>query len=440
MEAADGVKSGDGYYDVAVCKSDETWHLERWEDLTDEELPQTHLVKADELLVRDDADIDLGPEWLPDTTIGTVTLYKRVGGEDAPPLGEPRSGVRVMTAVRDHDGIVDPNIVFCSQGLRTIEEPVPGEPVGPFRVAPRYQGIWSEGAKAAEGPENPQARARTAGPTIQIGIVDTGLAQGQFLTSWLESFIAGQWIVSIADGDPPDIDGNARIETPAGHGTFVAGVIAQSTPRVELHVVRAVDRQGAVSDDHLAKAIDRLVEETGGALDILNLSLGAWTYLDRQPRAVSERIESLPDRTLVVAAAGNLGGDREFWPAAMAQVVGVGAVIRDAGGWARAEYSNYGGWVKAVAHDGGTRVPEGESQGHQVSAFYTGFAPFDGWAAWRGTSFTTPKVAGRIAGTMLAEGLGSRAAWERLREMSPAAPSAFPTAVRVEDAPPASAA
>jgi hypothetical protein len=130
---------------------------------------------------------------------------------------------------------------------------------------------------------------------------------------------------------------------------------------------------------------------------------------------------------------------RKFWPAAMERVVAVGAVVTDGDAFTRAEYSNYGGWVNAVAHDGGAHVPGKRSEGGQRSTFYRAFPPdhprrHTGWATWRGTSFTTPLVVARIATGMLNGDLRTaQEAWERIRlaQKGVEAPPDFPNAVVV---------
>jgi hypothetical protein len=335
---------------------------------------------------------------------------------------------------------VYPDAIFCTQGVRVDRERTDI----PFRVAPRYQGLWAEEAQPI-GPGQ-RAPARMAEPDgarrVEIGIVDTGIAQGQYASPDLDESVLERWRFDSESGDPPDVDGNGRIESPAGHGTFVGGAIRLIEPNVRLHVLRAVGRQGAVSDSVLAERIGALVDALatmGIELDILNLSLGGWTHDDYQPLMTGERLARLPSRTLVVAAAGNLDSRRPFWPAAMERVVAVGAMISDGDTWARAEYSNYGGWVDAVAWDGGTRVPGKLSTGSQTSTFYANFPPgarrpeFNGWAHWRGTSFTAPKIAGRIAQIMVRDNLRTaEEAWQRLREACAGDPLPdFPNAVLV---------
>jgi subtilisin family serine protease len=428
-------KAGPGYDNVAVCVGDAC--LERPDELTEQLLPRSYLVRADQVFVDSGGDPPPGRGWARTGTFRGVDVYEHADATPADPDLLP-SGALVAQAMRAG---AEPNPVFCSQGLRDAEirDDIP------FQVAPRYQGIGGR-AEPAEQPQGLATPAPGPGRRIEIGIVDTGIAQGRFLDRWLEPCIAPRWLVSAADEDPPSTDDDGdEVEAPSGHGTFVAGVIAQCEPRVRMHVVQAVDRQGAVSDLTLARAIERLLEATDDRLDILNLSLGGWTRDNKAPRLTGPLIRSLRRETLVVAAAGNLRRRRKFWPAAMSRVVGVGAVVRSPGGWQRAEYSNRGAWIKAVASDGSVVAPGAtQASGAQVSCFYAAFPTasyprFTGWAQWLGTSFTAPKVTGRIAQLMIAEDVASAPeAWRRLQERSrSAADAGFANAVHVEDCYPA---
>jgi hypothetical protein len=434
------MKQGVDYQRVAVCSKDPQWYLRRWEDLTDDILPATHLAQADELLVEHGAEYGLGDEWRFDRASGRVGVYRRRSGDA---YGQPPSGVPLMAAAGKPG--VAPNAIFCAQGLRRSGAETADIP---FRVAPRYQGLWFEEAKPLtkrQAADHVASFERVTLPKpsrrgdVNIGVIDTGIAQGPFLNTVLEDIVPPHYLVAAGSADPPDPDENGEIESPAGHGTFVTGVLLQAERRIRVHVIRAVGRQGAVSDLELAEAIDTLAErmrDEKAELDILNLSLGGWTYDDRKPLMTGDRIDRLPGSTLVVAAAGNMQSPRRFWPAAMERVVGVGAGVADGTAFDRAEYSNFGDWVDAVAHDGGAHVPGGRSTGAQTSTYYTAFPAehpdTTGWATWRGTSFTTPIIVARIASRMLNDNLRTaQEAWERIRRESADAPPDFPNAVLV---------
>jgi subtilisin family serine protease len=118
---------------------------------------------------------------------------------------------------------------------------------------------------------------------------------------------------------------------------------------------------------------------------ILSLSFGA-PALDH-PHLLAKVIGDIQAiGVVVVASAGNDAMSRPVFPAALPDVVGVGAVST----YGPAPFSNFGAWVSACAP--GVDL---------VSTFFTWHDPpdldFKGWAIWSGTSFAGPIVASAIA-------------------------------------------
>ena len=107
-----------------------------------------------------------------------------------------------------------------------------------------------------------------------------------------------------------------------------------------------LDSHGVGDDLGVAAAMEQLPQD----IDIVNLSLGGYTDHDAPPLAITTAIAGHGRAAAtVVAAAGNHGNARPFWPAAFEPVLAVGAIDDDSGKWARAGYSNYGPWVDATA-------------------------------------------------------------------------------------------
>ncbi len=202
-----------------------------------------------------------------------------------------------------------------------------------------------------------------------------------------------------ASDDVWDADHDGYGDEESGHGTFIAGLIRQVAPSAAIYESKVLDSHGIGDDLGVATAIAALPAD----VQIINLSLGGYTDRDTPPLALTLALHD--QRRAVVAAAGNAASDRPFWPAALPQVMGVGAVENHAGKWERASYSNYGKWVNAVARGTGlqstfTRATyAGRAERRDRSAARPSIT-FNYWASWDGTSFATPIAAAMIARTM----------------------------------------
>jgi hypothetical protein len=228
-----------------------------------------------------------------------------------------------------------------------------------------------------------------AGMGVRIAVIDTGINTSG--TSWGRSWLRGI-ARSAANTDPLNkLSGNV-LDEGAGHGTFVAGVIRQVAPDATVTVYLALDSEAIGTEESVACAI---LEAAADGADIINLSLGSETYKNRPPVALEAALEALPDHVVVVAAAGNQGTSREYWPAAFKRVIGVGALDRTGSG---AAWSNRGNWVNfSVLGEGvvSTFVRGLESQARDSQP--EEFKSTQPWAMWSGTSFAAPQITGLIA-------------------------------------------
>ncbi|MGH3321957.1 MAG: S8 family peptidase [Streptosporangiaceae bacterium] len=243
-------------------------------------------------------------------------------------------------------------------------------------------------------PTIPPPEPRPVRRPITVALLDTGL----FPHPWFEG---KTWYVRQRDdGITEVLDANRddRLDPDAGHGTFVAGVVLQGAPSVRLHVRRILGSDGVCDELTLVDALTELwawSRRPESQLDVLNLSLGCYTFDDRPTPVVAHALRRLGRETAIIASAGNNASDRPFWPAALKSVIAVGAL--DAAGHDRAAFSNYGWWIDACA--------VGEDVGSSFVVF-DGPAPptdgldpdlFRGYATWSGTSFAAPGVAGVLA-------------------------------------------
>ena len=267
-------------------------------------------------------------------------------------------------------------------------------PIHLFRGEPNYQG-------GPGGPPSPVATPPTApgqaarGHATTVAVLDTGLDARH---PW---FPRSSWEAVDDDvEDRLDTDNDYELDAQAGHGTFIAGIVRRHAPGAHLLVGRVLGSDGVCDEVDLLDALRRL-QAAGRSrkrrVDVLNLSLGAYTWNDRPPAMLARTLADLAADTVVVAAAGNNGSDRVFWPAAFPGVVGVGAVAADGRG--PAAFSNRGSWVRVWAPGEGVASsfvtfdgPEDERPGADIDADC-----FTGFATWSGTSFATPHVAGALA-------------------------------------------
>ena len=200
-----------------------------------------------------------------------------------------------------------------------------------------------------------------------------------------------------------------------GHGTFVAGVVLQAARGAEIAVAGVLDDDGVADDFTIAKGLVQV-----GDVDVLNLSLGGYTFDDRAPIATDAALSRMSNRTVVVCAAGNGNSDRPFWPAADFRFIAVAALDPKTG--AKADFSNYGAWVRASAAGVHVHSTYPTYDGQPAGGAGDEAVKFTGWALWQGTSFSAPHVAGRIAALMTEHGVGAPEAASLLLARGPRDP------------------
>ncbi|WP_053227429.1 S8 family peptidase [Solirubrobacter soli] len=339
------------------------------------------------------------PDWRQDDQhpFG-LTLFTRTPQNPADPAKEILAAlarVRKGTAGRPQGSArVAPNYVFVGESVGGAADAIN------FSGEPRVQGGPGSTARVAKLPAALPLRTTQAGDGqgVKIAVLDTGM----FDHAWLTSVQRAPNSTDVWDADH---DGYGDAES--GHGTFIAGLIRQVAPATSVYEVKVLDSHGIGDDFTVAKAMGQLPADT----DIINLSLGGYTDKDAPPLAIAQAMQAFGKSRVVVAAAGNDNSSRPFWPAAFEPVLAVGADEVDAGKWTRADYSNYGPWVDAVAR--GSNLQSTFARAKTKLAL--GELPdpldpiiaFNGWASWDGTSFATPIAAALIARTMTRVGIGS---------------------------------
>jgi hypothetical protein len=243
---------------------------------------------------------------------------------------------------------------------------------------------------------------RCGGEGVRVVVIDTGFdAEAATLHPWLRG-VTG-------DADGFVLAGTPRaLETYAGHGTFIAGVVRAMAPLADVVVRNHFDNAGATFESNLVIELDKVL--TKDSPDVISMSAGTRTF-DATGllglRVWNETRFRHHKGVALVVAAGNDGDRVQFWPAAAPYTVSVGALATKWRG--RAGFSNYGGWVDVYApgQDLVNAYPRGRYTYAEEPRTGT-TADFHGMARWSGTSFSTPVVAGLIAARMSHTGENGR--------------------------------
>ena len=241
---------------------------------------------------------------------------------------------------------------------------------------------------------------------VRVAVIDSGLPDATS-TAFLPT------PANLVGGDPidnPDANEDEFLDPVAGHGTFIAGIIARVAPGCAISVYHALTTFGDGNEADIVTLIERLATQpVNDRPHVLNLSFSGYA-LD-EPGCMRHAIQmAIAAGIVVVASAGNDGISRKAYPAAFEGVVSVAAL----GPNGPAPFSNWGSWVRACAP--GVDVPSTfwEFNGQDPQKFGLDIDNFVGWATWSGTSFAAPVVAGVIAKSMMGQGISGNEAVEVL--------------------------
>ena len=241
------------------------------------------------------------------------------------------------------------------------------------------------------------AHGRYTGAGITVAVVDTGvgfdhpLTSGQILGPGAD--FAGGDGTGQAQPNCVDEDMDGATDESLHHGSFVAGLVHLVAPDAKILPIRALetDGQGAVFD--VAQAILYAIE--AGA-DVINLS----DTMLHEARSIEKAIEAAADAgVVVVVAAGNRGeqivedleeGCKSF-PAYRDEVIAVAAVDANL---VKTDFSDYGTGVDLSAPGVDLLSTYGVPLACDVM---NGEPDAVDFAAWSGTSFAAPLVAGAAA-------------------------------------------
>jgi hypothetical protein len=255
---------------------------------------------------------------------------------------------------------------------------------------------WDDSVAVWPEPEGPGR------PTVAV--VDTGYDEAVAKASKFQRFKA------IGESEPDDevhFAGSTDIRPYGGHGTAAAACLLAISGGDSVTVrVRDVLVGGGADELTIVEDLETVVND---GVDVVSLQAGLYTRGSREPRSFMNfrrYVLSQHRETVVVAAAGNDGEDRPFWPAAFGWCTAVGALTK--GGDARAKWSNLGHWVDVYATGENVVVPYPNGRFTYTDGRAAQFSR--SYARWSGTSFATPYVAGLVARRMIERGVDAREA------------------------------
>lgn len=302
----------------------------------------------------------------------------------------PQDGVAIATGVRDVEGTLakirrDPNVESAEPMFEVHADFVPNDP--------DYAKQWN-----LKLIDMPGAWDVSHGKGVTVAVIDTGIAYEDYQDFHQVPDLAGVKFAKgydfVNDTDHPDDD--------HGHGTHVAGTIAQATNNREgvagvafeatLMPLKVLNHFGSGNSADIADAI-RFAADHGA--QVVNLSLGGGSY----SRVMESAVEYARKKNVtVVAAAGNGGRAKVEFPAAYPGAIAVGAVGPTG---EKAPYSSWGKELDLVA-PGGDKS-RGEENGILQNTLDRRDHSRSVYAYYQGTSMATPHVAA-VAALLYAAG------------------------------------
>ena len=235
-------------------------------------------------------------------------------------------------------------------------------------------------------------------PEIKVAVLDSGIraTHEAFANEETSDRLDMTYSYDYANNDSDPADDY-------GHGTEVAGIIAQSTSNnVKIIPIKVGDNKGDLALDWVLKALSGIK----GKADIINMSFGATlSELDQASKNFINTIETVlkeihDSGTIMVAATGNDGIEEVSWPACSEYTLGISALmvadeneefVTPDTELEIADFSNYGAEVDFTAPGDGLIMP-----------WYEGDTMYNidcdkGLEMLSGTSFSTPYIASAIS-------------------------------------------
>ena len=244
----------------------------------------------------------------------------------------------------------------------------------------------------------PEAWDYSRGKGVTVAVIDTGIAYADYQNKF--KAVEDLEGASLAPGWDFVHDRKEALDD-NGHGTHVAGTIAQVTdngvgvtglaPEATLMPLKVLSAQGAGNSADIADAI-RWAADHGA--NVINMSLGGGAYSVVMASAVKYAENK---GVVIVAAAGNNGTGHVSYPAAYKGVIAVSATRFDD---QLAPYSSWGKQISIAAPGGDKSVDQnhdGKVDGILQNTIVQGDPTRQQYALFQGTSMASPHVAGAAA-------------------------------------------
>ena len=353
-----------------------------------------------------------------------VVRYEPGQAPEGVPSGEPvvlkADNVREAVAnLRDQPGVeyAAPNVIAHAAAARSTQSQF--FPNDPDLLSLQWNFVGANGVRAPEAWANAIAAGAPGGTGVTVAVLDTGIAYSD-RSPYKRSpdFTSGQFVkgYDYVDNDSYPNDTN-------GHGTHVAGTVAEATNNgkyvaglaygAKLMPVRVLDSNGEGSSSDIAKGIRFAVKKK---VRLINLSLEFDSRVKASdiPQILDALDYARSKGALIVGATGNEGADTVSYPARSSSVMAVGSTTEDG---CLSDFSNGGSGIDIVAPGGGLDANvAGDSRCrqafngkgiYQVTFLGRSVTRFGLPGTYEGTSMATPHVTATAALVMAMGLLGT---------------------------------
>ena len=349
-------------------------------------------------------------------------IVKRLGSIERVTVPARSSVEATLERLRSERGVqwAVPDYVAHASGELIPNDTGEGDALGGWQgIQWNFDGLFGINAPQAWG--NVAEEGAPGGKGVVIAVLDTGVAysnRGHFHRS--PDFSRYGFV--------PGYDFIARNKYPNdrnGHGTFVAGTIAEATNNrfgltglafaAKIMPVRVLDNAGEGDASVIAEGI-RFAVRHGAQVINLSLEFSSDVTAADVPELTGALRYAYSHNVVVVAAAGNEGSTAIPYPARGPHVIAVGATTEHG---CLAGFSNYGRHITLVAPGGGPDAslagdpnchPELPAGRDIFQMTFTGSSPsvFGFPPGYEGTSMAVPHVAATVALIIAGKVLGPK--------------------------------